>query len=110
VWPERTAWENRYGYKVGIANPCPVQVITGRHRRGRSCCTGPRPAAFDHIFAISRGDYRGVVTQPYGLTIDAAVELVLWCHDHAATFAVLGDGFHNEATVAVVIFPEACPE
>ena len=44
-------------------------------------------------------------TRP-GLTLDVVVELVLWCHEHRATFNVLGTGWHHDGTVAVVLVPE----
>jgi hypothetical protein len=43
---------------------------------------------------------------PYGLPLEDAVELVLWCHAHRATFAVIGSGFHHPSTLAIVVFPE----
>jgi hypothetical protein len=114
----RREWERRWGIKVGTPYLCPARRLTACHdhpdRRG--CCwwTGadPRPRAFDHVWNIARrGDgARGILTMPYGLTADDAVELAAWCHAHHATYSVSGEGWHYPGTVAIVLWPVAAAD
>ena len=106
----RREWERRWGFKVGTSSPCPTRVLLRRRCPGEGCCWWSSTShlhAFDHIYSITRlrTGQRGILTMPYGLTDEDAVELAAWCGERSCRYTVLGTGWHFPGTVAIIIFP-----
>ncbi len=92
----RHAWEHDTGWHVGtIAPPLPRGFRRHSSPWNWQTLDDSQPVhAFDHTYRITRpGRPASILTMPYGLHQDDAVDLSTWCRERGGNWHVLGAGW-----------------